>query len=1018
MRKIFVLLVSALIVFTGGCRKTPAKQKPVTITVSTTASFQEKLAAKEIRRYVYLRTGEMPEIKSADALTFEGGFVVVIGSKEKTLVKSLIAAGNNDLKASVTSLGSQQYHIQSLTDGGDKSILIAGGDQVGVLYGAYRFCELLGVRFFLHGDVIPENIDDLELTSLDLNETAKPLFELRGLNPWGTHPFGFDLWNEDDYKSVFTQLVKMRMNFMGLHCYPEGLPYAEPTVWIGPENDFDDDGNVKFSYPCVYYNTGWTTNWGPMYPKVTSDYSFGGSMLFESDLWGADVLKGYMPQAKTPKASNEVFNRTGQMFHNSFTLAKKLGVKTCIGTEAPLAIPKAVKERLKNQGKDPDTREVKLEIYEGIFKRIMARHPLDYYWIWTSEAWMWEDNSDEDSKNAGNDIQIAHEALKNVEATFGLATAGWVLGPAQDRAGFDKVLPKDIAISAISDDLSHVPIDPAFAQIKGRRKWAIPWMEDDLGIANPQLWVSRARKDAADALGYGCTGLMGLHWRTRITGPNISALAKAGWDQSGWNPKPGSVPTQKDIIVPRNLVADHKITEGAVGGITSNYVDLKVEGTEDDIIYQSSRYSLDGYDFNVTNGNYSVTLQFCEPFFNASGMRTFNISLQGKKVFDKFDVFAEAGSLTALDKKLDVKVTDRTIKLRFEVIKSLPFINGIVIEGEGLVRKVNCGGGKYKDYFGDFTSITPIAWGNPRGGLSSEDFFDDWAVTMFGPVAGLEAAVIFKRLDGSLPRPAANDCPSGILADHRKWNDVKDEYAFVEELERIRTKVKGPGNLERFDYWLNTMRYFRSLAMTQCDLGLLQHVMDDIRAAKDAVKKKTIALEKAVPLYRNLIATYRQAYSYLLASITTNGGLANVINLEHGANFWHRVVRKPYEKLAEILGDEMPDGLQTDKNFTGKPRMFVPTVRTLISADEALKLKVIVLDRQKPKQADLYWRKMGSSDSFAKIPLTHVARGVYNVTLPKTDQDLEYYLQAVTEEETLYFPPAGQIQPQTVIVVE
>jgi hypothetical protein len=29
---------------------------------------------------------------------------------------------------------------------------------------------------------------------------------------------------------------------------------------------------------------------------------------------------------------------------------------------------------------------------------------------------------------------------------------------------------------------------------------------------------------------------MGIHWRTRILGPNVSALAKAAWDQAGWNP--------------------------------------------------------------------------------------------------------------------------------------------------------------------------------------------------------------------------------------------------------------------------------------------------------------------------------------------------------------------------------------------------------------------------------------------------------------------------------------------------
>jgi hypothetical protein len=45
------------------------------------------------------------------------------------------------------------------------------------------------------------------------------------------------------------------------------------------------------------------------------------------------------------------------------------------------------------------------------------------------------------------------------------------------------------------------------------------------------------RRDASDALAYGCIGLIGIHWRTQILSPNISALAKASWSQESWNPE-------------------------------------------------------------------------------------------------------------------------------------------------------------------------------------------------------------------------------------------------------------------------------------------------------------------------------------------------------------------------------------------------------------------------------------------------------------------------------------------------
>ena len=59
-------------------------------------------------------------------------------------------------------------------------------------------------------------------------------------------------------------------------------------------------------------------------------------------------------------------------------------------------------------------------------------------------------------------------------------------------------------------------------------------MEDDPDMISAQLWVGRLRKDALDAYRYGCDGLFGIHWRTRILGPNVSALAKAAWTCDEW----------------------------------------------------------------------------------------------------------------------------------------------------------------------------------------------------------------------------------------------------------------------------------------------------------------------------------------------------------------------------------------------------------------------------------------------------------------------------------------------------
>ena len=48
----------------------------------------------------------------------------------------------------------------------------------------------------------------------------------------------------------------------------------------------------------------------------------------------------------TPEKANELFSRMGNTLKEAFGYAHTLGVKTCVGTETPLIIPDAVKERI------------------------------------------------------------------------------------------------------------------------------------------------------------------------------------------------------------------------------------------------------------------------------------------------------------------------------------------------------------------------------------------------------------------------------------------------------------------------------------------------------------------------------------------------------------------------------------------------------------------------------------------------------------------------------------------------
>ena len=167
------------------------------------------LAARETMRYVYLRTGHLLPIQTSNAPAGDADSIVIA-------VKSspILGALSLDAKtqADVAALESQQYRLKTVAGTqGHTTLVIIGGDDVGALYGTYRFIEHLGVRFYLHGDTIPDAQIPLALPALD--ETGKPLFALRGIQPFHDFPEGPDWWNQDDYLAYVDQLPKMRMIF-------------------------------------------------------------------------------------------------------------------------------------------------------------------------------------------------------------------------------------------------------------------------------------------------------------------------------------------------------------------------------------------------------------------------------------------------------------------------------------------------------------------------------------------------------------------------------------------------------------------------------------------------------------------------------------------------------------------------------------------------------------------------------------------------------------------------------------
>ncbi len=92
---------------------------------------------------------------------------------------------------------------------------------------------------------------------------------------------------------------------------------------------------------------------------------------------------------------------------------------------------------------------------------------------------------------------------------------------------------------------------------------------------------------------------------------------------------------------------------------------VAIAGTVDDPLYQKERYATDlAYSIPVGISDfYEVTLHFAETYAQDTGVRVFDMWLEDSLVLDDFDIYAEAGEDSAIQRTFIIQVTDDTLNL-------------------------------------------------------------------------------------------------------------------------------------------------------------------------------------------------------------------------------------------------------------------------------------------------------------------------------------------------------------------
>jgi len=134
--------------------------------------------------------------------------------------------------------------------------------------------------------------------------------------------------------------------------------------------------------------------------------------------------------------------------------------------------------------------------------------------------------------------------------------------------------------------------------------------------------------------------------------------------------------------------ADNSFTGGQTHGNGS-----PIEGTVDDLLYQTTRHGDFSYNIPVTaNGCYTVRLHFAEIWFGAIGggnggigSRTFDVALEGQPVLANYDIYEQAGGAQlAILEQFDAQIEDSVLNIDFTSIVNNALISAIEVAPTGL----------------------------------------------------------------------------------------------------------------------------------------------------------------------------------------------------------------------------------------------------------------------------------------------------------------------------------------------
>ena len=272
----------------------------VAVVIGSAASDLERYAAEQLCGYLDRLYGVKTGPTTSWPSSAEIGFLVGSPASNPLVGRALGDAG-------WPKVSDQAIVLKRARLDGKRALVIGGGSPRATLWAVYELVERWGVRYLVHGDILPERPPEFRLPDEDL--VLEPKLRIRQWRVINDFAMGPESWGMGDYRPVLDQLAKLRFNRIFVSIWP-----------YQPFLHFEARG-VKRS---------WATLWYDYHYPITDDMP--GRSLFGRvpEFWNPDLPRG---------ASYEAFSAAGQrLVHQLMEHAHRRGMD-CVITAALTEFP-------------------------------------------------------------------------------------------------------------------------------------------------------------------------------------------------------------------------------------------------------------------------------------------------------------------------------------------------------------------------------------------------------------------------------------------------------------------------------------------------------------------------------------------------------------------------------------------------------------------------------------------------------------------------------------------------------